>query len=709
MVDDDMNSLLILACQSNNPEIISILISNGIDPLIKNKNGNNCLHICAYRNNISCAGLVLSKFESLLEKDKIETILTTKNEFGDTPLHIAAEYNFDNLELNFISFLMRNNIEIDMIKNSAGLNPIQLSIKKHNYKIALLFIKYLNLNISDILNLKNMNISKEFDDFIFCYDSGILRDDEKIIEKKFENINYYISEKNSIQKRYEKLYDDDFNFFKNLNYNDFNRGVKIKSFDFIDAYLKKFYKCYFFNEELFCNNKNIFGNIYVIITLIKWAKNGNRRLVDSFCQLQIGLDKKRFLIENNINVNNDLYNIIELFSIIGLPYVNENDAYLIIEFLQDLIVLFSSLNLRENSNFLKFMKICVISYFDCKFNKPELKEFINNLNELKNIILFDNEYLTYFYYSSSAFHAYEFLEKLNLIFRIISDKKLRLLQIKNMNKIPCLFDDEIKNLLSKFHILHKFIIISNPIYDFAKLVLSKDKNKNIDIIQDILYFTDNLVKSNKLNQNKKEIIVENIISIYDKYCKNNLIIDEFSIFLNNFLLLSEQIILNQDISSYKDIINDIKEQVNSYQEIIPFLYIYSAPNEINFPKFECKLKDILSNIQLEQKDKDVLSKIALLIPNYCEKYKYIQNFNFIGKKFGEEFKNIPNYENLSKLISIISLGVALTFNISPYLIQCLSVSSFLLHYIEKNENNIQNKEYKGKLAQIKQEKEKVLL
>ena len=167
------------------------------------------------------------------------------------------------------------------------------------------------------------------------------------------------------------------------------------------------------------------------------------------------------------------------------------------------------------------------------------------------------------------------------------------------------------------------------------------------------------------------------------------------------MLLSEQIILNQDISSYKDIINDIKEQVNSYQEIIPFLYIYSAPNEINFPKFEFKLKDILSNIQLEQKDKDVLSKIALLIPNYCEKYKYIQNFNFIGKKFGEEFKNVPNYENLSKLISIISLGVASTFNISPYLIQCLSVSSFLLHYIEKNENNIQNKEYKGKLAQIK--------
>ena len=45
---------------------------------------------------------------------------------------------------------------------------------------------------------------------------------------------------------------------------------------------------------------------------------------------------------------------------------------------------------------------------------------------------------------------------------------------------------------------------------------------------------------------------------------------------------------------------------------------------------------------------------------------------------------------------MISLGVASILNISPYLIQCLSVSSFLLYYTEKNEENI-----KGKLAQIK--------
>ena len=132
------------------------------------------------------------------------------------------------------------------------------------------------------------------------------------------------------------------------------------------------------------NNKNIFGNIYIIITLLKWAKNGKGKLIDYFCQLQINLDKKKekFLIENNTNNNNDLYNFIELFCIIGLPYIKENDLYFVLEFLQNLIVMFDSLNLNENNNFLKFMKICVIYYFDCKFNKPQLNEFINDLNKL---------------------------------------------------------------------------------------------------------------------------------------------------------------------------------------------------------------------------------------------------------------------------------------------------------------------------------------
>ncbi len=133
--------------------------------------------------------------------------------------------------------------------------------------------------------------------------------------------------------------------------------------------------------------------------------------------------------------------------------------------------------------------------------------------------------------------------------------------------------------------------------------------------------------------------------------------EDFSTFLNNFFILSKQIILNNNISNYISILTEIKSQIYSFQDIIPYLYIYSSPKEIVFPNFEDKLYDILSKIQLPQEDKDILSKIALLIPEYCEKYKYTKEFKLIGIKLGKEFKNNPNYENLSKLISIISLGV----------------------------------------------------
>ena len=345
------------------------------------------------------------------------------------------------------------------------------------------------------------------------------------------------------------------------------------------------------------------------------------------------------------------------------------------------------------------MKNCIISYFDCKFIKPSVNEFIEELTKLMNIILFDDEFINYFNYTSSAFHTYQFLFKLNIILKIIIDRNLQLCQIQNINKIPCLLNNEIPKILSEYHILHEFIFIDNSLYDFIKLMLNK-KNRYFYLIKDALYITQNIIDCNDLHEKEKLAIIDNIISIYKEFIQNKKINQEdFSTFLNYFFILSKQILLNNNISNYISILTEVKSQINTFQDIIPYLYIYSSPKEIVFPNFEDKLYDILSKIQLPQEDKEILSKIALLIPEYCEKYKYTKEFKLIGIKLGKEFKNNPNYENLSKLISIISLGVLSSLNISPYLIQCLSVSSFLIHYIEKRKNN--NFNFKGKLAQIK--------
>ena len=360
IVDNQMNSLLILACRAENTEIISFLINNGIDPLMKNKFGFNCLHVCAFRNNFCSAGIVLSKLESFEEKEKIEKILISKNNFGETPLHIAIKNNFDNLSLLFISFLIRNEIKIEMIKNKEGLNPVQFAIKNHNYKIALMYIKYLNLNIEDILELNNLNISKEFEDFNYSYDSGLLKEIENFVEKKIENIYYFKEQKEKIPKKINENFKE-FEFLKNVNYNEFNLGIKIKSFEFLYYNLSKYYKCNL-TEELFYTHKKILGNFYVITTLIDLAKNKKDFLIDYFLQILIQLNEnyKQFQIENNKD-NNDLYKIIEILSIFAFPSIKIEKLNLILEFMQNLIADVKIQELNANNNFLKFIKICLIS------------------------------------------------------------------------------------------------------------------------------------------------------------------------------------------------------------------------------------------------------------------------------------------------------------------------------------------------------------
>ena len=129
----------------------------------------------------------------------------------------------------------------------------------------------------------------------------------------------------------------------------------------------------------------------------------------------------------NGDKTNELYNMIEVLSIVSFPYINKEDVSIILEFLQNLIAILQSRKIKENNNnFLKFMKNYIISYFDCEFIKPSVNEFIEELTKLINIILFDDEFINNFNYTSSAFHTYQFLFKLNIILKIIIDRNLQL-------------------------------------------------------------------------------------------------------------------------------------------------------------------------------------------------------------------------------------------------------------------------------------------
>ena len=700
ILDKNMNTLLNLACMANNPEIIPTLLNIGLNPFAKNIDGFNCLHICAYLNSYCCAGIILSKFEGLEEQEKIKDILTTKNNDDETPLHIAIEKNYEDISLLFISYLLRNNIKLEMVKNSNGLTPLQLAIKNHSYKIALMYIKYLNLEYSEIMKIKNTFIEKIFDDFIFCYDSGLFKDDEKKIEEKFSNIDFYKLEKESFHENFKSRFEGENAIFKNINYNEINGGIKYKSYEFIKFNLEIYQSAKYFKEELFYAHKNILTNINVIFSLFRWGKNSKGDLIDSFLGIlqQSNISNNKFEIDNSSQKDNEFYNIIEIISTTCLPFIKENEVRQYLEFLEQLMITIGIQNINRNNGFLKFIKNCIISYNDSPFSKPDLTSFIKEMNSLKYLILNDEEFIKYFNYTSSAFITYEMLFKINKILNIIGDRDFKLCQIQNLNKIPCLLDNEIQKKLNEYYILYDSVSSENEL-NYPLTILDKNiKETNTNIIKDILNIIEKVRENHEIKVKFKIQILDKIIYIYFNYINDKIInIKDFPSFLFNFFLLSKQILLKDGIDEYDNIIEQINQD-KSFAEIIPSLYINVSNREINL-NVEKEIYPILDKINLEEEDKKNIENIANLIQKYCKKYESCKYFKNIGKKIGENFKKSPNLKNLSKLITIIYIGVVSIMNMHPYLIQCISISLFLLHYLDIYKNK--NLNYKGRLAQIK--------
>ena len=291
------------------------------------------------------------------------------------------------------------------------------------------------------------------------------------------------------------------------------------------------------------------------------------------------------------------------------------------------------------------------------------------------------------------------LFKINKILNIIGNRDFQLCQIQNLNKIPCLLDDdEIKKKLNEYYILYDSVSNENEL-NYQMLILDKSiKESNNNIIKDILNIIEKIQESHEISVNFKIEILDKIIFIYFQYIKDNKInIKDFSSFLFNFFLLSKQKLLKDFRDEYENIIDEIIKE-KSFKEILPNLFINISNRKINL-NLEKEIYPILDKINFEEEDKKNIENIAKLIQKYCKKYESCKYFKNIGKKLGEKFKQSPNLKNLSKLIDIIYIGIVSIMNMSPYLIQCISVVLFLLHYIDIYENK--NLDYKGKLAQIK--------
>ena len=104
-VDRDKNTVLHYMCRNTlvNPELLKVLISEDAGNLLlskKNKDENNPLHFICSNNSIQVLQLLLEYFSH----DRISSELSSMNDFGDTPLHIA----FRNGRTTLISFILNN-------------------------------------------------------------------------------------------------------------------------------------------------------------------------------------------------------------------------------------------------------------------------------------------------------------------------------------------------------------------------------------------------------------------------------------------------------------------------------------------------------------------------------------------------------------------------------------------------------------------------
>ena len=128
------------AITSGNLSGVKELLQRGADPLISDNKGSNALHLAVWRKRKAIVELLLQLHCSL-------ELVTTKNNDGYNPIHLALKLGYGDLVAPMISSIR---FQLQNIKDSNGNNYLHLAAKCGNWK-ALATL----LDIPDTLKLLN--------------------------------------------------------------------------------------------------------------------------------------------------------------------------------------------------------------------------------------------------------------------------------------------------------------------------------------------------------------------------------------------------------------------------------------------------------------------------------------------------------------------------------------------------------------------------
>lgn len=478
IVDENINNLIILSCIHNNPQIVEKLIYYDFDLLARNKYGLNFLHYCCYKDSYSCAGIILNYLSNAKQIDILFELLYAKDNDGETPLHIASEYNRYSLIILFMSFFLIHKRKFKTIKNNRNLSPIQLSLYEHNFEITLIFIKFLNMNISDLLNIKIDLINKEFDSFMYYYDSGYYKDKINIIENKY---NFILYSENKVDEKikYKENY--------LLNNNNKNKYIKNKNNTFLKIQ-KKYNKLYNnkFTKDFYYKYKSLFLGYNLISFLDKFNSNG-KNIVEIFFNIfsiipydnQIIMNLVKIFINCIVFYYSDIISVSELEILLNeikniVLFLKDNEDYLNLPFVNFIIQIIVS-TVESNK------KEKILNIFE---NIKTFREFISsNKKTFLPLVKFITPYIK----------SFKFLKQINLILNLIKNNDMKIVQLKYSNMIPPLLTKEIYSLLDSYPIINKYIFSSLDIHNFINKQL---KNKNIQpkLLDTCLLMNEDIIK-----------------------------------------------------------------------------------------------------------------------------------------------------------------------------------------------------------------------
>ena len=299
------------------------------------------------------------------------------------------------------------------------------------------------------------------------------------------------------------------------------------------------------------------------------------------------------------------------------------------------------------------------------------------------------------------------------------------IQLKYLQYIPPLLENEINYLLGKYLIIHQDYNNRIPLYSFIKEILSK-KNISSQLLESCLMTSDFIIKSNQISYIAKEEILlfcRNICDkyLYDENLPNSLLsissISEnlcskfgYKLYKNKFLT----IVLKSQKKKKINNINDLLKVFHKFlhmKNLDQFNTCCDYLNSNSLSNFYIKIKQLTNEstgrnlaelLEAFEKEKYSLSKeeikqLEAFGKEYEKTRDYIQTeFKEEGRNLGIAFKNNPTIENFSKLIKIVNCGIYEILKVNPYLIQNLIVFSFYLHYINKDKRS----KFRGRLGQI---------